>query len=887
VDFAAGNDANDGTSTNSPWRTIPGTQKLDGTANLNTSWGSFTTTARIPDNTTINIKCGTTHSSANGGFVWLASTSSGFYGNGYTNLVIQADTTWGTGTTATLDGTGMTIGIGLILMQIDGVTLRGLSIWNSPVGGIQAKEKAGNSEALTNLVFDGMTFFNNGTSYLTDLDGSGDGQLNIRKGYGVTISNCVLNGNNNFINGVLLGDDDKSVQGVVVDSTAYNHRGDPIDNDAGIGFKSLNGRLTFRNCISRENLKGFDLGEQRGLDAGSGGSPLDILYKVINCTSRSNRWGINFNGSADAYPGTITWYAINNLIADNGDTGMDTYAAPHQLFVVHNTFENNGALTTVWNGSHFSTTPNDTNDLAAIHTYLFNNVFRKQPGPAGTLLNKYHGPANDFTLTSDYNSYQQSGSEPFCVWSAYYGPPSATYNYGVNGPGHASGDWYTQYANSTTPPAKGIGHYRSDAHSKGTGADDPTLPPLDASYVPTNNYTGLNLSTQPWYIPEMGIDRAGRARTGWDIGMYEFSSGSPISLSATTLDFGTVLVGAVVTNQIVVQNVGGGTLAGTASVSAPFSIVAGGTYSLGAGLSQPVSIRYSPSATGTQSQIVAFAGASGASATVSGSGVTNVSAVVSAISQTGLDVDLNAPGLQIYAGSVIQYSGSASDPQGLPITWDWIYTVNGGSETILQSGNGNVSNTSFNYDTNEASKTYVWKLRVSNGFAVTESTLTVELRMPPSPTENLSFQADAGVITAPFTITNGSISQSMTSLDSSGGRAVYTFIITSAGRYYIEANVNAPGESSNSFFINNDAEPQAPTMIWDIPVTSGFEQRLVSWRGNGDAEVNEYVPKTFNFSQGIHQIIIAGCEMDTRLAGFSIIRVPAPPTNLKIVAAPQ
>lgn len=532
VDFDNGNDASDGTTKATAFRTIPGTQKTDGTASLRTSWGSISGSTRVSDNTTINIKCGTTHTSANGGFVWLQSASSGFYNTTYTNLIIQADPSWGTGTTATLDGTGMTIGIGLILLQIDGVTIKGLSIKNSDVSGIQAKERAG--AELSDLVFDGLTFFNNGKSYLTDLAGSGDGQLNIRKASNITVSNCALHGNNVFVNGIMMGNDHMAVSGLVVNCTATHHRGDLVDDDSGIGFKALNGTLTFRNCTSTGNLKGFDLGEQSGFDAGPGGTPVNILYKVLNCTSRFNNWGINFNGSADVYPGTITWYAINNLITDNADTGMNTYSAPHNLYVVHNVFENNGFNprgAPLYNGSHFSTTPNAATDVAPIHVYLFNNIFRRQKAGGGTdntgvLLNKFDGANVDFSFTSDYNSYQQSGANSvFCLWSAYSGNPYyEQYDFGVDGPGHPSGNWYAHYSATTIPPAMGSRHFHNDAHSKGTGAADTTLPSLDASYVPTTPYPGLNLSTQPWYISEMGLDRSGNQRTTWDIGAYEYGS---------------------------------------------------------------------------------------------------------------------------------------------------------------------------------------------------------------------------------------------------------------------------------------------------------------------------------------------------------------------------
>jgi hypothetical protein len=536
IDFDAGDDTLAGTATNTAWRTLPGTRTTDGTAYLNSAWGAITTGARITDNTTFKIKCGTTHDSAEGGFIWLASASGGFYIDGYTNLVIQADTSWGTGTTATLDGNGMTIGIGLLLMQIDGVTVRGLNINNSDVSGIQAKEKAGTGASLTNLLFTGLTFFNNGKSYPDDPSGSGDGQLNVRKAVGLTVTNCLLNGNQQFINGVIMGDSHKAVTGgLLVNCTATNHQGDLVNNDSGIGFKCFNSQLTFTNCTSKYNLKGFDCGEQSGFDAGPGGTAADILYKVITCTSISNSWGINFNGSADAYPGTITWYAINNLILQNAEAGINAYSAPHTFYVVNNVFDSNGtntaSATPLYDGSQITTTPNDaTTDGAAIHVYLYNNIFKGQRAGGGTddtgvVLNKYFGPGNNYTLTSDYNSYQQTGGNTvFCVWSAFYGPGVAQFDFGANGPGHTSGNWYLQYGNNTTPPAAGTGHFHSDPHSKGAGCTDTSLPLLNADYTLAASYPGLNLSTQPWYIAPMGIDRAGVVRSGWDMGVFEFGS---------------------------------------------------------------------------------------------------------------------------------------------------------------------------------------------------------------------------------------------------------------------------------------------------------------------------------------------------------------------------
>ena len=98
-----------------------------------------------------------------------------------------------------------------------------------------------------------------------------------------------------------------------------------------------------------------------------------------------------------------------------------------------------------------------------------------------------------------------------------------------------------------------------------------------------------------------------------------------------------------------------------------------------------------------------------------------------------------------------------------------------------------------------------------------------------------------------------------------GGKAVFHFSITNAGDYQIESVVYAPDDSSNSFFVNIDAPPTDPDMIWDIEVTDGFEKRLVNWRGDGDSSNGQFVPKTFKLGVGGHTLILVGREPDVRL----------------------
>jgi hypothetical protein len=115
--------------------------------------------------------------------------------------------------------------------------------------------------------------------------------------------------------------------------------------------------------------------------------------------------------------------------------------------------------------------------------------------------------------------------------------------------------------------------------------------------------------------------------------------------------------------------------------------------------------------------------------------------------------------------------------------------------------------------------------------------------------------------------------------DISSGAAVYNFTITNAGNYEVQALVDAPSTDANSFYVNIDGQPQGSSMIWDImPVTSGFEQRIVSWRGNGSENNDQIVPQVFSLGAGPHSIIFVGREPGTALAGFTLLQVlPASP----------
>jgi hypothetical protein len=126
-------------------------------------------------------------------------------------------------------------------------------------------------------------------------------------------------------------------------------------------------------------------------------------------------------------------------------------------------------------------------------------------------------------------------------------------------------------------------------------------------------------------------DKDGHARpaTGnWDIGAYQYAlitNATPLlQVTPGNISYGTILSGTSKTNSITVQNVGNGTLSGTANVGAPFSVVSGGSYNLGASQSQTVTVVFSPGVASNYTQSVTFTGGGGTNTVVSGSTLSRV-----------------------------------------------------------------------------------------------------------------------------------------------------------------------------------------------------------------------------------------------------------------------
>ena len=110
-----------------------------------------------------------------------------------------------------------------------------------------------------------------------------------------------------------------------------------------------------------------------------------------------------------------------------------------------------------------------------------------------------------------------------------------------------------------------------------------------------------------------------------DVGADETGGGTPapaIQVTPASLSFGSVNVGSTGDLTVTVRNSGGGTLTGSASTAAPFSVVGTASYALAANQTATITVRFSPTASGAASGALALTGAAGASLSLSGTGAT-------------------------------------------------------------------------------------------------------------------------------------------------------------------------------------------------------------------------------------------------------------------------
>ena len=441
------------------------------------------------------------------------------------------------------------------------------------------------------------------------------------------------------------------------------------------------------------------------------------------------------------------------------------------------------------------------------------------------------------------NSWEAHGSGVVVDHNLVYGNGSGAFNFTRGGSDYS----YTESLTITSAP--------QFVNSSSSGFD----PHLSSSSPAIRS--GMNLSAT------FTTDKDGAAwpsSGAWDQGAYRYGGSSDttppsVSVSApangATVNGTTVTVSASASDNVGVAGVQfkvDGANLGAEDTSAPYGVTWNTT----------------TMANGTHTLSVVARDAAGnwttANSSVLVNNVVNSAPTISSIANRTITagtstgpVAFTVGDAQTAAGSLM-VSGSSSNPTLVP------------SSGIVLGGSGASRTVTVTPAANQIGTATI-TVNVSDG-ALSQSTsfvLTVN-----AATSGLSFASTSGTITAPFTAANGTISQPAYTSLSAGGRAVYTFTIAASGNYIVSAQVSAPNDSANSYFVNIDGEPTDPLMIWDIPITSSMTSRTVSWRGNGTPDNNQYAPKVFALSAGTHQLIVRGREGNCPLGTISIAPTP-------------
>jgi hypothetical protein len=128
-------------------------------------------------------------------------------------------------------------------------------------------------------------------------------------------------------------------------------------------------------------------------------------------------------------------------------------------------------------------------------------------------------------------------------------------------------------------------------------------------------------------------------KTSANVTMTATSGGAQIGASPGGIEFYYVTIGGNFTRNVIVTNTGTSTLTGTASTSAPFSIVGSASYSLAAGASKTIAVRFAPTADQRYEGVLSLTGAGTVGIPLGGRGFDPAEGMVGDVDSSG---DINA-----------------------------------------------------------------------------------------------------------------------------------------------------------------------------------------------------------------------------------------------------
>lgn len=103
------------------------------------------------------------------------------------------------------------------------------------------------------------------------------------------------------------------------------------------------------------------------------------------------------------------------------------------------------------------------------------------------------------------------------------------------------------------------------------------------------------------------------------------------------------------------------------------------------------------------------------------------------------------------------------------------------------------------------------------------------------------------------------------------------FTLASSGSYRVIGSVNVADTGSNSFYIRDDADPGTDNYyVWDLDVTTGYEDQYVAWRATEAPEID---PVVFSWSAGVHYLAINPRETGTLIQSIEFESNAPPSAN--------
>jgi hypothetical protein len=208
-----------------------------------------------------------------------------------------------------------------------------------------------------------------------------------------------------------------------------------------------------------------------------------------------------------------------------------------------------------------------------------------------------------------------------------------------------------------------------------------------------------------------------------------------------------------------------------------------------------------------------------------------------------------------------------------------------------EMGSKNVTLQLLDDDQLETPETLSVRLTEAQGASLTPPNTVVITIVSNEPLPGLAWEAEHGTMLAPYVATCGVAAHCVrTNGPAAGGRLSYRFVVNEAGPYVVQAFIAASKLAAppGAVYLNIDAEPTGPEMIWDVPGDAYYQERLASWRGSGTRQENEFVPVVFYLSEGDHELIIRGSSWGMRIDRIRIVphestlSPPGPPMDLRI-----